>query len=223
MLVSSSAPLPSNTLTPIPQSWVDNRNAHVNALAMKVAWAKAITDCYASAQGVAESVGPSTALEVWISQLASPQAASDFAGATMPSSSGLVSATGTNSTLAPVSSNPLLTAPPVWGPPPIVIPFNTVSLQAPSLPAPNNRSSCPGQGTLTYQQRMNQPQPKMVMPKYFPILQRGTLSSPRGLGDYSPAWGSARRGGQDCGGSGINWGGLVVAAAVAFGVMALIE
>src|SRR5580692_2872250 len=135
MLVSSSAPLPSNTLTPVPQSWVDARNAKMNSLELRAQYAKALTDCFVPAGGFG-SAGIST--EVAQSQVSSPQLASDIAGATTPSSSGAVSATGTNPAVASVYSNPMLTSPPIVGPAPTVIPFNTVNLNAPGLPPPPN-------------------------------------------------------------------------------------
>jgi hypothetical protein len=65
-------------------------------------------------------------------------------------------------------------------------------------------------------------QPHMAMPKMFPNIRTG--SGPAGMGDYSPVWGSSRRGkcvGGDQGG--INWGGILVALAVGFGIMYVME
>ena len=94
MLVSSSAPLPPNTLTPIPQALVDFRNLQIGLLTARVNYARSITDCYAEQSGVAGSVGPYTAAELSASQVTSGAAASDVAGATIPSSSGVVTTNG---------------------------------------------------------------------------------------------------------------------------------
>lgn len=216
MLVSSSAPLPNNTLTPIPQSWVDQRNAAIGLFSLRAAQALAITNCFTPAGGFAESVGPYTAAEVAQSQASSPAAASAVAGATIPS------AAGTSPAVASITSAPG-SAPSIVNPPPQVLPYNNVSLQALGLPPPGRSSSCNTGQALTYKQRMNQPQPKMLMPKTFPHITEGSAPGP-GLGAYAPAWGTARRGASCSNGGGeINWGGAVIALAVAFGIVALME
>jgi hypothetical protein len=62
----------------------------------------------------------------------------------------------------------------------------------------------------------------MLMPPMFPNVAQGYQAGASGLGDYAPAWGTARRG-RSCNSGGINWGGLLVAFVVGFGVMAVME
>jgi hypothetical protein len=214
MLVPSTAPLPNNTLTPIPQTWVDARNAAIGLFSLRAAQSLAITNCYTPAGGYAESVGPYTAAEVAASQVSSAQAASDLSGATIPS------AAGTSPAVAPTSSW-LTDTPSIVGPAPIVLPFNAVGLDAPGLPHPSG----PTNSCQTRQQtNQRQAQPQMLMPKHFPTLVPGDPIA-GGLGDYAPTWG-ASRGGSSCNGGnggGIHWGSAVIALAVAFGIMAVLE
>jgi hypothetical protein len=214
MLVSSTAPLPYNTQTPVPQSWVDQRNAAIGLFSLRAAQSLAITNCYTPAGGFAESVGPYVASEVAQSQVSSAQAASDLSGATIPS------AAGTSPTVAPTSSW-LSDSPSIVGPPPVVLPFNPVGLDAPGLPHPTGPTN-----SCQPRQQTNQraPLPQMVMPKHFPTLLPGDPIA-GGLGDFAPAWG-ASRGGSSCNGGnggGINWGSAAIALAVAFGIMAVMD
>jgi hypothetical protein len=213
MLVSSSAPLPPNTLTPVPQSWVDQRNAAIGLLSLRAAQSLAITNCFTPAGGFAESVGPYTAAEVAASQASSAQVASDASGSTIPS------AAGTSPSVAPTTSW-VTDSPSIVGPPPVVLPFNPVALDAPGLPHPSG----PTNSCLTRKQSNERPaQPRMLMPKHFPTLLPGDPIA-GGLGDYAPVWGTSRRGSSCAGGSGgINWGGAAVALLVALGVMAVLE
>src|ERR1700679_729398 len=136
MLVSSSGPLPNNGQTPVPQSWVDQRNAAIGLLSLRAAQSLAITNCFTPAGGFAESVGPYTAAEVASSQVSSAQVASDLSGATIPSAGGTSPAV--ESTTSWMSD-----APSIVGPPPVVLPFNPVALDAPGLPHPSGpTSSC---------------------------------------------------------------------------------
>ncbi len=280
MLVSSTAPLPNNTLTPIPQAWVDQRNAQIGLLSLKAARAAAITNCYAPANGFIDTVGPYTAQEVASVQATSGAAASDLAGATIPSSTGLVTANGsaapggTAAFFGPAGASligggkgrhPGRLMFPGWhpnanghggpggngprassssgtstggtanitsvptdqpqkfaGPAPTVLPYNLMPLQTPGF-TPDQM--VPSQTVCGQKGNTPMDQPKMAMPKLFPNIRVG--SGPAGMGSYSPDWGAARRGkcvGGDAGDAGgINWGGLLVALAVSFGIMYVME
>jgi hypothetical protein len=266
MLVSSTAPLPNNSLTPIPQSWVDARNLQIGLLSAKAAYAASITSCYAPANSFIDSVGPYTAQEVASTQATSGQVASDLSGATIPNGSGSMSSNGpampvgggrwavgrrghpkrlmpagwtpgapggsganngpnfssTSGTstggYANMTSEPLSpTTNSITGPPPTVMPYNIMPLNSPGFrPQQMEASEHPCGGN----QQSTRVLPQMLMPKMFPNLQRGTVNS--GMSGYSPGWGSARRGGS-CASGGLNWGGLLLAFAVGFGLMAVMD
>ena len=197
---------------------MDARNAQIGLLSLRAAQSAAITNCYTPAAGLTEDAGPYVAAEANQQAASSAQVASDLSGATV------TSAAGTSPALASVTSWPSDT-PSISGPPPVVLPFNTVALDAPGLPRPavNAGQYCGAASGPYHQPKRVADQPQMLMPKHFPVVAAGSSVTTNGLAGYAPIWGtSGETVGQGSGG-GLNWAGVAVALAVAFGVMAVME
>lgn len=137
----SDAPLPPNSLTPIPQSWVDSRNAKIGLLGLLTTRARSITDCYAPPVSFIASSGPNVAAQV--AQAQANNLTSDYGTPAAPSSGNIR------------SSNPA----------PVVLPLNQISygtLGGTSMPA---TSSCDRGKSLAVI-----PQPRMMMPQPAPAI-----------------------------------------------------
>lgn len=133
MLLSSSAPLPNNTLTPIPQAWLDAGNARIGMLTLLANRAKSITDCYAPASSFIESSGPVVAASV-----AQVQALASGDASAVPSA-------------GESQSNV---------PPPVVLSLNPISLGTPGGGMVAARSACSKRRAASPQQpQMMMPQP----------------------------------------------------------------
>jgi hypothetical protein len=146
MLLSSSAPLPNNSLTPLSQSWVDARNARIGMLTLLANRAKSITDCYAPAVSFLSDVGPIVAAQV-------AQAQSNMSNATI--ASGTTDGTPNATSSGDTSSNT---------PAPVVLPLNSVALGTVGGSMMPAESSChPGR-------RAPIPQPRMMMPQPAPVV-----------------------------------------------------
>lgn len=180
MLVSSSAPLPNNTLTPIPQSWVDAGNARIGMLTLLANRAKSITDCYAPASSFLSDAGPIVAAEV--AQAQANASTSTIASGTSSGTPESVSSGNTQSNV----------------PAPVVMPLNPVVLGT------VGGASLPAVSSCAPRLRRQIPQPQMMMPQPAPAIVNTTPSYALGMSGISPPWGSYARRSQDSGWS-IDW------------------
>ena len=208
MLLSSAAPLPNNTLTPIPQSAVDCANAKIGYLSLLAKQARAITDCYTAASSYAAQ-SP---------MIASTVAATQAATSTDTPASSAGSAGGTNGTPAAVGSGNARHA----SPPPIVVsdnpvfswtPPGTLAVSAGDPCNPGSRKNCRG---------TKPDQPQMLMPQHMAVLRPTApeLSGISGLNGIAPVWGTfgehRHQGGFGLSKSG--WGVLALGALVLYAV-----
>jgi hypothetical protein len=180
MLLSSTAPLPNNSLTPLPQSWADARNARIGMLTLLTNRAKSITDCYAPAASFLSDAGPIVAAQV-------AQAQANMSNATI--ASGTTDGTPNAASSGDTSSN---------APAPVVLPLNSVALGTVGGSMMPAESSChPGRRAII-------PQPRMMMPQPAPAIVNTTPSYALGMSGIAPPWGSYSRQSQNSGGS-IDW------------------
>ncbi len=143
----STAPLPSNSLTPIPQSVVDRRNAKIGLLGLLTTRARSITDCYAPAVSFIPSSGLNVAAQV-------AQAQANISADT------IASGTDYGTPTAPSSGNL-----PPGAPAPVVLPMNQISYGQPG------GSSIPAVSSCDPRQAMAPiPQPQMMMPQPAPAI-----------------------------------------------------
>lgn len=170
MLVSSSAPLPNNTLTPIPQGWVDKRNLQIGLLSQRVREAQAITDCYTAASSLATSSGSIVAAQAAQVQAnlpsTSPASNGGDSGTPPASASGVTPSSRPNPIV--VSDDPVFS----WTPP------GTPAFEISNSCHPNKRTKL--QGSVPAQ-------PKILMPQDAPVLTHRQLT---GLGGIAPLWGT---------------------------------
>lgn len=150
MFLPSTAPLPNNSLTPLPQSWADERNARVGLLTLLTNRARAITDCYAPPSSFLEDAGPIVAARV--AQAQANASTTAIASGTMDGTPAAQSSGNISSRVAP----------------PVVLPLNQISLGTPggvSIPAD---TSCRPQRSFIQSSAPPIPQPVMMMPKPAP-------------------------------------------------------
>lgn len=159
----STAPLPSNSLTPLPANWDVWMNLPAALLSEQVRYAQSITDCYVEATDFVNSVGALAASEVAAAQMTSADAA---ASASDAGTGWAVPGTGNGNA-------------------PEVVPYNSVSLSAPGFPSVKALDVCNGRRRKT-----QAGQPKMMMPQQAPVIPMGSPLLSAGLSGYAPAWGS---------------------------------
>jgi hypothetical protein len=166
MLVSSSAPLPNNSLTPLPQAWADARNARMGMLTLLANRAKSITDCYAPASSFVADAGPIFAAQVAQTQANIPNAT--IASGAMDGTPNAPSSGDTSSRV----------------PAPVVLPLNAVALGTVGGSMMPAESSChPGRRAVI-------PQPRMMMPQPAPAViapQPAAPAPPDTQSSYPPS------------------------------------
>ncbi len=163
----STAPLPNNSLTPIPQSVVDRRNAKIGLLGLLTTRARSITDCYAPAVSFIPSSGLNVAAQV-------AQAQANISADT------IASGTDYGTPSAPSSGNL-----PSSSPAPVVLPLNQISYGIPggaSIPA---TSSCDRNPRQTMAAAI--PQPQMMMPQPAPAILPAPPPTPQQV-MAAPGW-----------------------------------
>lgn len=167
----STAPPPNNSLTPIPQSVVDLRNAKIGLLGLLTTRARSITDCYAPAVSFIPLGLNVTA------QVAQAQA--------NVSTDTIASGTDYGTPAAPSSGN-LQSS----NPAPVVLPLNQISYGTPGGASISAVSSCDRNPRQTMAAAI--PQPKMMMPQAAPAVSSPAVMT--GLSGYAPPWGTYLQG-----------------------------